>query len=358
MTIVAEPGLKVVGTAENGEVAVKQIHHLKPDVVVLDIEMPVKNGLEALSIIRGIWPKLPVIMCSTLTEHGASATLDALALGASDYVAKPSGSGRLTDATATLRAELVPKIRALGAKSKSPSGLANRPTSEVKSPTPNTAARTLATRPALVDIVAIGVSTGGPNALETVVSGLPGDLPVPVVIVQHMPPMFTALLADRLDRASELSVSEASVDSPLKPGNVYIAPGDFHLTVRQRGPEVWTETTKGPPENSCRPAVDVLFRSVADVFGARTLAVILTGMGQDGLQGARQIAALGGQVMAQDEATSVVWGMPGAIVAAGLADTCLPLTQVAAEVERRVAAARPPRRPSVATGAPRSSIDQ
>ncbi len=337
MTIVAEPGLAVVGTAGNGEAAIKQIADLRPDVVILDIEMPIRDGLEALTIIRKNWPQLPVIMCSTLTEHGAAATLDALALGASDYVAKPSGTGRLIDAIAILRSELVPKIRALG------------PRPQPRTGSPGPAAKTPAirthperSRPAGIDIVAIGVSTGGPNALHTVISSLPGDLPVPVVIVQHMPAMFTTLLADRLNRVSALTVTEASIEAPLRPGHVYIAPGNYHLTLRRRSAEVWTTTTQDPPENSCRPAVDVLFRAVAELFAARTLAVILTGMGQDGLQGTRQISALGGQILAQDEATSVVWGMPGAIAAAGIADALLPVGDIAAEICKRVNDVRPP----------------
>jgi two-component system chemotaxis response regulator CheB len=191
-----------------------------------------------------------------------------------------------------------------------------------------------------VDVLAVGCSTGGPEALTQVVSGLPADLPVAMVVVQHMPPLFTRMFADRLDRGSPLSVVEAEDGMPLRERTVYIAPGDRHLTVVRRGTEVFTKLTDGPKENSCRPAVDVLFRSVAEVYGAGAVATVLTGMGQDGRNGCAALRQTGGAVVVQDEATSVVWGMPGAVANAGLADAVLPLNQIAAFLTTRVTAGR------------------
>jgi two-component system, chemotaxis family, protein-glutamate methylesterase/glutaminase len=192
-----------------------------------------------------------------------------------------------------------------------------------------------APRPALV---AIGVSTGGPNALAELIPALPGDLAVPVLVVQHMPPMFTRLLAARLDAQSALTVREATDGLPLTPGTVTIAPGDFHMVVDRDGSRARVVLNQDPPENSCRPAVDPLFRSVAAAYGSRVLGVVLTGMGQDGLRGCENVRDAGGRVLAQDEASSVVWGMPGFVVRAGLADRVLPLADIAAEIMRRVSA--------------------
>jgi two-component system chemotaxis response regulator CheB len=190
--------------------------------------------------------------------------------------------------------------------------------------------------PPPVDIIAIGVSTGGPNALSALLPELPGDLPVPIVIVQHMPPFFTRLLADRLGAQSALAVCEGAAGQTLQPGTVYIAPGDYHMTVRRDGKVRRIHTNQDSPENSCRPAADVLFRSVVGAYGSGTLGVVLTGMGQDGLRGCEMIREAGGRVLAQDEASSVVWGMPGFVARAGLADKVLPLNEIAAEIVRRV----------------------
>ncbi|HWH01556.1 MAG TPA: CheB methylesterase domain-containing protein, partial [Pilimelia sp.] len=198
-----------------------------------------------------------------------------------------------------------------------------------------------------VDAVAVGCSTGGPDALAHVLAGLSGDLPVPMVVVQHMPPLFTQMFAERLNRSCPLEVVEAAPDMVLRAGTVYIAPGDRHLEVVRRGTDVVTRLTSDPPENSCRPAADVLFRSVARVYGRATLAVVLTGMGQDGLRGCEPLRAAGGRIVVQDEATSVVWGMPGAVAGAGLADAVLPLAEIAPVVAAQVNAGRLPRRPVV-----------
>jgi two-component system, chemotaxis family, protein-glutamate methylesterase/glutaminase len=328
-----DPALEICAVAANGRIALNLIEQTPPDIVTLDIEMPEMDGLEVLRNLRVKHPRLPVIMFSTLTERGAVATLDALSLGARDYVTKPANVGSVTSAIETIRTQLAPKIKAL-------CGLA------VESPKPRPpqplyatpAARLSVTRP--LDILAIGTSTGGPNALAQVLPQLPADFPVPVVVVQHMPPTFTRFLAERLHNDCQLPVTEAVDNQLLEPGKIFIAPGDFHLTVETRGLRIYLRTLRTAPENSCRPAVDVLFRSVARVFGGRSLALVMTGMGQDGLRGAEQLHEAGAIILAQDEATSVVWGMPGFIVQAGLAAKVLPLPQIAMEIVRRVRESR------------------
>ena len=336
--LASDPEFQIAGTAANGRIGLARIPQVNPDVVILDVEMPEMDGLETLAEIRKTYPLLPVIMYSTLTQRGAAATLDALALGANDYVTKPSNVGGATQAIAAIKESLSPKIRTFGARA---AGLDAMP---VKLPTlPVSRAQVrppLLPRRGRIDVVTIGTSTGGPNALSELVPGLPGDLPVPVVIVQHMPPVFTKLLADRLSSKSKLRVQEGQPGCVLQAGDVWIAPGNFHMTVERDGALVKIGTNQGPPENSCRPAVDVLFRSVAKVYGSGSLGVVMTGMGQDGLRGSEYIRDAGGLILAQDEATSVVWGMPGYVAQAGLAERVLPLDQLGGEIARRVMASR------------------
>jgi two-component system chemotaxis response regulator CheB len=328
----ADPALEVVGTAANGRIALARLPQVNPDLVILDVEMPVLDGLATLQEIRKTYPKLPVIMFSALTERGAAATLDALALGATDYFAKPTGAGGPAASLQVIREELIPEIKALCRRT---------PAADPPAPAAGVGSAFLPKlRTGPVEVVAIGTSTGGPNALADLFSGLPTDLPVPVVVVQHMPPMFTRLLAERLSAQSALRVEEARPDGVLRPGHAWIAPGDHHVVVVRDGVEARVRLNQDPPENSCRPAADVLFRSVAKTFGPAALAVVLTGMGQDGLRGCEAIRAAGGQVIAQDEATSVVWGMPGFVTRAGLADRVLPLGMIAPEVVRRARAGR------------------
>ncbi len=342
--LAADPDIEVVGTAANGKIALAKLDALKPDLVTLDVEMPEMDGLQTLREIRKVRPRLPVVMFSTLTARGGAATLDALAAGASDYVCKPANVGSVTAAMARIREELIPKVKALCGRS----AAAARPAAV---PAPPRAAPPAAGRMP-VEAVVIGISTGGPNALAEVLPGLRADLPVPVLIVQHMPPVFTKLLAERLSAKCKLPVTEATLGEPVLPGRVYIAPGDFHMVVERSpalataGPRRQVGLTQAPPENSCRPAVDVLFRSAAAVYGPATLAVVLTGMGSDGLHGCEAVRRAGGTVLAQDEATSTVWGMPGFVARAGLAEQLVPLGDVAATVARRVAASRAPRRAS------------
>ena len=328
-TLKSDPAFEVVGTAGDGRIALKRINNLQPDVVILDVAMPVMGGLETLAQLRKDHPKLNVIMFSTLTGRGASETLEALTLGASDYVTKPTDTGSLALTVAALRNDLVPKIKSLCGVSPRPSaGLVVRRPPAYAHPRKR------------VDIVAIGASTGGPNALAQVVPHLPADFPVPVVIVQHMPAVFTGLLAERLARQAAFPVAEGTLGAVLGPGNAWIAPGNFHMTVMASRFAAGTNWRLGlnqdAPENSCRPAVDVLFRSVAAVCGPHVLGVVMTGMGADGTRGAGSIREAGGEVIVQDEATSVVWGMPGSVFAAGQADAVYPLEQLAAEITRRV----------------------
>ena len=330
-TLSGDRALEVIATASDGRIALAKIAQLKPDLVTLDIEMPVMNGLETLTALRKLYPKLPVIMFSTLTEHGAAATLDALSLGASDYATKPSNTGSPALAIERIRAELIPKIKALCGiaplKVMPPTG--SRPTLKVREKF----------KPR-IEIVAIGTSTGGPNALAEVLPRIPNDFPVPIVVVQHMPPIFTRLLAERLAGRSAIPVEEGSPGAVLSPGHAWIAPGNFHMKVTRTGLTSRLNLNQGPPENSCRPAVDVLFRSVAAAYGANVLGVVMTGMGSDGVLGAQDICDAGGNVIIQDENSSVVWGMPGLVHASGLDDAAYPLDQLAPEITRRVLQSR------------------
>ncbi len=330
-TLSAERTFDVVGVASDGRIALAKIPLLKPDLITLDVEMPVMNGLETLAEVRKLYPKLPVIMFSTLTERGASATLDALALGASDYATKPSNTGSPEVAIARVRSELIPKIKALCGVS--PLKLQPLPRTR-----PPVAARLRSN--SRIEIVAIGTSTGGPNALAEVLPRIPSDFPVPIVLVQHMPPIFTRLLAERLASRSAIPIEEGSANTVLSPGHAWIAPGNFHMKVTRAGLSARLSLNQSPPENSCRPAVDVLFRSVAAAYGANVLAVVMTGMGSDGVLGAQEICDAGGSVIIQDEASSIVWGMPGLVHASGLADAAYPLDQLAAEITRRVVQSR------------------
>ena len=331
-----DPDIEVVGTAATGKIALSKIVQTPPDVVTMDIEMPEMDGLTAVSEIRKTHTTLPIIMFSTLSQRAAKETLEALSRGANDYVTKPANVGSMAEAMKRVREELIPKIKTL-ARPQRASSCAAVPTSP-KSPSSPTTISGAPKKSFQVDILAIGVSTGGPNALAEVMPHIPKDCPVPIVIVQHMPPIFTKCLAERLSLKSQIPVHEGQPGDVLQPGHAWIAPGDFHMVVQRQGTKIVLATNQDPPENSCRPAVDVMFRSVAKVYGHAVLAVVLTGMGQDGMRGAEVIREAGGYVMAQDQATSVVWGMPGAVVQAGLAHSVLPLPQVSSEIMRKIRA--------------------
>jgi two-component system chemotaxis response regulator CheB len=329
----ADPAIEVIGVAANGRIALDKISQLKPDLVTMDVEMPELDGLQALKAIRKTDKRLPVVMLSTLTDRGAETTIEALSAGASDYVTKPSNVGSATMAMARIREQLIPKVKALcGFQDGAPVPMSSSSPTEVR---PKPVLRIASAGPRRAEILAIGVSTGGPNALAELLPAISANFPLPIVIVQHMPPVFTRLLAERLNAASAIAVREGVAGEELKPGVAWIAPGDHHMVLEKTAGGARLKLNQEAPENSCRPAVDRLFLSVAQIYGAATLGVILTGMGQDGFKGCEQIAAAGGQILAQDEASSVVWGMPGFVARAGLAGKILPLNQIAGEVTRR-----------------------
>jgi len=342
--------LEVVGTAADGASALNALQTLQPDIILLDVEMPVMDGLTTLRALRQRWSKIPVIMCSSLTQRGAKVTIEALASGAADYVSKPSGQSDRETALRRLAQELLPKIRALTPRTADTSlvpqrfaisGTPRTSTSQIVSPkstlTRNPAASTSQPITSTPSIVVVGVSTGGPAALDVLLPALPERFPLPVLIVQHMPELFTSLLADRLNGRCRLRVREATDGEPVRAGSIYIARGNWHMeTVATALPDspAMLRLSQGAQENHCRPSVDVLFRSAANVFGSGVLAVVLTGMGSDGVKACRTIRELGGAVLAQDEVTSTVWGMPGAVVNAGLANRVLSLEMMAPEILR------------------------
>lgn len=331
--LLGDPEISVVGTAPNGSIAVQKIPQVNPQVLILDIEMPELDGFGVLRFLRVNYPKIRTIMFSSLTQRGASQTIEALSLGASDYVAKPTiiGQQGYRETVKRVAAELIPKIKQFRPGN---SGQRSAVSDTISLHYPITYRRPPSS--SVPRIVAIGVSTGGPEALSKLLPRLSKTFPVPTVIVQHMPTFFTKLLAERLNSISEIKVIEGSEGIALEPGVVYIAPGDFHMIVKQNGDRVLLSMNQEPPENSCRPAADVLFRSVAKVYGRHALGIIMTGMGQDGCQGLREMKKHGAMVFAQDQASSVVWGMPSLVIREGLADYVIPLDQMSVAIEECV----------------------
>ena len=330
----SDPAIEDAGVAANGSIALAKIPQVNPDVITLDVDMPGMDGIQTLVEIRKSYPRLPVIMFSTLTQRAAAVTLDALAMGASDYVTKPENMKSISAGMQRVREELIPKVKALCGHPEDQLSTPFRSRKKRSSPKPSNG------HP--VDIVAIGVSTGGPNALADLLPAFPADFPVPIVIVQHMPPVFTKLLASRLAAKSSIEISEGVEGGKLHSGKAWIAPGDYHMAIEKGADVDRVRLNQEPQENSCRPAVDVLFRSVAEAYGPQTLAVVMTGMGQDGLRGCEDIHEGGGQVLVQDETSSVVWGMPGYVARAGLADDVLPLEGLGREIIHRVQESRSP----------------
>jgi two-component system, chemotaxis family, protein-glutamate methylesterase/glutaminase len=343
-----EPGIEVVASLRTGREAVDHFGRSRPDLVLLDIEMPELDGLSALPLLLEMDRDLVVVMASTLTRPSAEASLKALTLGAADYIPKPQSAHGFT--SMAFRRELVDKIRHLGVRR---GVLAARrhvaaptralhadagPKAQARGAAPAAHPPAIALRPfsrAVPRVLLIGSSTGGPQALGTLVAGLADVIDrAAVLLTQHMPPTFTAILAEHLSRASGRPAHEAVDREPIAAGRIYVAPGGRHMRVERAGTTPVIALDDGPPVNFCRPAVDPLFRSAAAAFGAATLAVVLTGMGSDGSRGAADVAAAGGTVIAQDEATSVVWGMPGTTAHAGVCSAVLPLDALAPRIIR------------------------
>ncbi|MCA9049534.1 MAG: chemotaxis-specific protein-glutamate methyltransferase CheB [Planctomycetaceae bacterium] len=383
--------IDVVGRVYSGTELISLATSGRPNVIVLDVDLDRGRGLDTLRQLRQAKHQTPVVVFSALSLRSIDSTFEALSLGANDYVAKPAGTGHLQGIVDYVGRELVPKVLFWGDSQRSGSAIdgstdaASPRSSDGRIPgntaldrfqslsgdsTPPPATRTGFSIPVFntssggpgttglsrnsaakthrspyVDAVVIAVSTGGPNALAAIMPGLPGNLGVPVLIVQHMPPMFTKLLAERLDQCSPLSVREGTDRAVIRPNDVWLAPGDYHMVVQRFGTEVRIGLNQAAPENSCRPAADVLFRSAAEVYGGAVLAVVLTGMGRDGTEGCRVLRQKGATVFAQNAASCTVWGMPRTVEEAGLADKIIPLNQVAAEIAKTV---RSRIRPSVA----------
>lgn len=321
--------LEVVGAAQHGREALEILGRTNPDLILLDVEMPIMDGIDTLKEIRRRGKATPVLMFSSLTVSGAEATLEALACGANDFVAKPTAAGNVSQAVDYINKELVPKIRQWAVvKQRGPAVRIG--------PAPEAAPKRTPKSTNAIEVVVIGSSTGGPNALATVMTNLPANLGAAILIVQHMPVLFTRLLAERLNKFSPLKVKEAKAGDVIRRNEVLIAPGDFHMTVRPSGQHNVIALNQAAPENSCRPAVDVLFRSAASVYGGRALGVVLTGMGKDGLHGAQDLSKAGATLIAQDKQSCVVWGMPRAVSEAGLADAVVPLSEIHTEITRLV----------------------
>jgi two-component system chemotaxis response regulator CheB len=370
--LAADPNIEIAGAAANGRQALDRLDDYRPDVVLLDVEMPELNGLETLAELRQQHPRLPVIMFSRFTQRGATATIEALFLGADDYVPKPDSKDALTKC---VEEELLPRIHELAQRggwdattsnprsgersyrrqtvdtSKSASAVPDKrlsrsePVSEpaeheqspATAPTPSVVQRRALSSEA-VEVVVIAASTGGPPVLAGLLDAIGSQIRVPVLIVQHMPANFTAAFAERLGQKSQLNVREAKEDQGIDAAQVWVAPGDFHMAVcAGRGStKARVQLNQNMPENACRPAANVLFRSAAEVFGPAVLGVVLTGMGNDALAGSRAIVEAGGQIVVQDEASSVVWGMPGHVAKAGLAEAILAPNELAKEISLRL----------------------
>jgi two-component system chemotaxis response regulator CheB len=345
--------IEIIVSASNGQQAIEKLKSTPVDVIVLDIEMPVMDGLTALPKLLEVDPNVKILMSSTLTLGNAEISLQAMQLGATDYIPKPTSVGEMGSA-GDFKAELIEKIRAIGRSRRrfrssvrttdGAGAAATTSSASDKSAALSTnsvpkrsllsvdfSLRPVSTR-TRPEIIAIGSSTGGPKALFEVLKNLPPSITVPIVITQHMPPNFTAILAKHIHDACGRPCAEGKDGEHLMPGHVYVAPGGSHMIVEESGLQKKIKITQDPPENFCRPAVDPMFRSVAKVYGNRALAMILTGMGNDGAKGGKVLVDAGGTVIAQNEDTSVVWGMPGAAASAGICSAVLPVDQIASYV--------------------------
>lgn len=339
-----DPEIEVVAWATDGEAAQKQIAEHKPDVVVLDIEMPKMDGITALPGMLKLSPRSKIVMSSTLTTRNADIALKALSLGASDYLAKPTASGDL-HSTDGFRHELLEKVRALGRSARMRGNITARTVAKAKDGgVVNTrsqgghygSAPIVLRKPGRLSpkIICVGSSTGGPQALLNLFGVIGGNVKQPILITQHMPATFTTILAQHLDRIDGVNCEEATNGAPILDGHVYLAPGDFHMLVEHHPAGNVLRLNQDNPENFCRPSVDPMLRSAVAVYGERILTVVLTGMGHDGLGGSQEVVERGGTVIAQDEGSSVVWGMPGAVATGGLCSAVLPMDDIGQTVVR------------------------
>lgn len=330
------PNIDVVATASNGKNAVEAVQKHDVDVIVLDIEMPVMDGLTAIPLILAEKPKVKIVMSSTLTKANAAVSLKALSAGASDYVAKPT-SGSQIHGSEDFRRELISKVLALGGAPEVATAAVGNQTGTIRAtraPVIKSGQPIALHKPSSVPprAIAIGSSTGGPQALDVVIGGLDDKLPQPIFITQHMPATFTQILAEHIARDTGRIVSEAKDGQQVNPGEIYIAPGDYHMVIGGQGKDLKIKLTQTERENYCRPSVDPMLRSLVEIYGPALLTVILTGMGHDGLAGSQSCVEKGGTVIGQDEASSVVWGMPGAVATAGVCAAVKPLDQIARTV--------------------------
>ena len=356
----SDPEIKVVESVSNGELAVRVAKRTPLDAVILDIEMPVMDGLTALPHILKANAGVKVIMLSTLTRRNASVSMRALALGAADYMPKPM-SVREVGASSEFKRELVDKVKALVTSAckaevrrsapvplrtvtpaappvtRAPGAVSGLPTGQ--RPPAYEGAPIVARSPSREqpDVLVIGSSTGGPQALFTVFRALKSKVRVPTLITQHMPPTFTTILAEHLQRVAGLRCAEARDNEAVESNRIYVAPGDYHMLIERRGTGIYIRLNNDAPINFCRPAVDPLFASAAKIYGSRVLAILLTGMGHDGLKGGQEVVDAGGTLLAQDETTSVVWGMPGAVATAGLCSAVLPIQDIGPRIHKLAA---------------------
>ena len=353
--------IDIIGEASNGLEGVERAVELNPDVIIMDVEMPVMDGIDAVRLLRGKRLKTPVIMFSSLTSRGAEATLDAIDAGANDFATKPTKSGHVKNALEHVQNELVPIVRRWGTAGRRQPLLprvskpvvdrgptqnpqtppaANGKSSVVASNTgkPRPAEPRRSKAPTLhlgpVTAIGIGISTGGPAALTDLFKAMPAEFSIPVLIVQHMPAVFTKRLAERLAKIKGHNVREAEDGGAVVPGDILIAPGDYHMTVKRSGTDLITVLDQSPKINSCRPAVDPLFTSLAEHLGRKSVGIVMTGMGKDGVDGVVAMKKKGSKIIVQDEASSVVWGMPGAVANEGLADQILDIEQIANQMVR------------------------
>lgn len=331
--------IKVISSVANGEIAVNSMERAKPDVIILDIEMPVMDGLTALPLLLKADPDVEVIIASTLTQANAAITLKAMSMGAAECLPKPT-SREMTDAT-QFKQSLIQKTKTLGQvsrRAKKRKGLLKDITATTTAtsqsstasvaPKPDIKLRPEPTALLRPDVIAIGSSTGGPQALLKIFDALKTSIPQPIFITQHMPPTFTSILAEHIAKQSGAVCAEGKDGEPVEAGRIYLAPGDYHMTVQDNNGARVIRLNQDPPENFCRPAVDPMLRSLAKVYGKKVLSIILTGMGQDGCKGAEEIVAAGGTVLAQDESSSIVWGMPGSVARAGLCTKIVSLAEM------------------------------